>query len=237
MLDRVRKRILTGFLTVIPILITIWIVDLVLSFLISAGRPFVTTLARSIRPRAPELADLLLRGWFQSSVAVLIVLVLLYALGVVTTIVVGRRLLAAFDSLMERIPFVQTIYGAARKLISSFQQAPSGQQRVVLIEFPSAEMKAIGLVTRRFRAADTGQELAAVYVPTTPNPTSGYIEVVPIERLVWLDWTTNEAMQFIISGGTVAPDHIDFMPNLPNIATDPAAAPTPAGGAVSNVRL
>lgn len=226
MLERIRRRVLTGFLTVIPILITIWIVDLVLDFLIAAGRPLVTALAASIRPQAPDIADLLVRDWFHSLLAVLIVLMLLYALGVVTSIVVGRRLLAAFDSLMERIPLVQTVYGAARKLIATFQQAPAGSQRVVLIEFPSPEMKAVGLVTRTFRAADTGQELAAVYVPTTPNPTSGYIEVVPIERLVWLDWTTQEAMQFVISGGAVAPDRINFQPGRPPVMAAPAPAPT-----------
>jgi uncharacterized membrane protein len=102
------------------------------------------------------------------------------------------------------------VYGAARKLIATFQNAPAGEQRVVLIEFPSAEMKALGLVTRTFRAADTGQELAAVYVPTTPNPTSGYMEIVPVERLVWLDWSSNDAMQFIISGGTVAPEAMNY---------------------------
>jgi uncharacterized membrane protein len=160
------------------------------------------------------LADLLLADWFQSLLAALVTLIMLALLGGLTKAVLGRRLLAAVDALMARIPFVQTIYGAARQLIESFQQAPTDrQQRVVLIEFPSPEMKAVGLVTRTFCTADTGQELAAVYVPTTPNPTSGYLEVVPVERLVWLDWSTNEAMQFIISGGTVAPATIRYGPD------------------------
>jgi uncharacterized membrane protein len=218
--------VLTGFLTVIPILITVWIVDLVLDFLIAAGRPLVTALAASIRPQAPDIAGLLVRDWFHSLLAVLVVLVLLYALGVITTIVVGRRLLGAFDALMERIPIVQTIYGAARKLIATLQHAPAGSQRVVLIEFPTPEMKAVGLVTRTLRAADTGQELAVVYVPTTPNPTSGYIEIVPVERVVWLDWTTQEAMQFVISGGAVTPDRINFRPGPPPVLARPATAPT-----------
>lgn len=226
MLERIRTRILTGMLTVIPILITVWVVDLVLTFLIAVGRPLVRTLAASIRPQLPDLADLLLRDWFHSLLAVIIVLIGLYVLGVITTMFVGRQLLNAFHNLMERIPLVQTIYGAARKVIASFQQTPTGQQRVVLIEFPSAEMKAIGLVMRTFTAADTGQELAAVYVPTTPNPTSGYVELVPVERLVWLDWTTNDAMQFVMSGGMVAPDHINFRPGRP--AGQPAAAPAGA---------
>ena len=214
MIDRFQRNVLAGILAIIPILITVWVVSVVLNFLVSAGRPVVTGLARSIRPNMPDLADFLLTSGFQSFVAIVFALVILAALGAATKAVLGRRLFAAFDALMARIPFVQMIYGAARKLIASFQQAPTGQQRVVLIEFPSPEMKAIGLVTRTFRAADTGQELAAVYVPTTPNPTSGYLEVVPVEKLVWLDWTTNEAMQFIMSGGTVAPEQISYTSGL-----------------------
>lgn len=214
MVERFRRNVLTGFLTIIPILVTIWIVGIVLDFLIRTGRPVVATTARSLRPESPLLADLLLADWFQSLLAALVTLIMLALLGALTKAVLGRRLLGAVDALMARIPFVQTIYGAARQLIESFQRAPTDrQQRVVLIEFPSPDMKAVGLVTRTFCAADTGQELAAVYVPTTPNPTSGYLEVVPVERLVWLDWSTNEAMQFIISGGTVAPATIRYGPD------------------------
>ena len=217
MVERFRRNVLAGFLTIIPILITVWIVGIVLSFLIRLGRPVVMTAARSIRPESPVLADLLLTPWFQSLLAALVTLVMLALLGAFTKAVLGRRLLAMVDALMARIPLVQTIYGAARKLIESFQRAPTERdQRVVLIEFPSPHMKAVGLVTRTFRAADTGQELAAVYVPTTPNPTSGYLEVVPVERLVWLDWSTHEAMQFVISGGTVAPETIRYQPGPPS---------------------
>ncbi|GAD59563.1 DUF502 domain-containing protein [Brevundimonas abyssalis] len=81
---------------------------------------------------------------------------------------------------------------------------------MVLIEFPSPEMRTVGLVTQRFRASDTGEELAAVYVPTTPNPTSGYVEIVPVERLVWLDWTLNEAIQFIVSAGVISPETVKY---------------------------
>jgi len=210
MKERIQKNILAGILAVIPVLVTVWIVDLVLNVLIASGLPFVAALAGWVRPYSSELADLLLTAGFQSATAIVITLVLLYILGAFTTAVVGRRLLSLIDRIVERIPFIQMIYGATRKLIATFQYAPPGQQRVVLIEFPSPEMKAVGLVTRVFRAADTGREVAAVYVPTTPNPTSGYLEVVPIERLVWLDWSTNDAMQFVISGGTVAPDRINY---------------------------
>jgi uncharacterized membrane protein len=124
--------------------------------------------------------------------------------------VLGQRLLRWFEALVGRIPLASTIYGSARKLLDILQTQPDGTQRVVLIDFPHAEMKSVGFVTRVLRDEATGAELAAVYVPTTPNPTSGYLEVVPMEKLIATDWTVDQAMTFIISGGAVSPDRIPF---------------------------
>jgi uncharacterized membrane protein len=98
-----------------------------------------------------------------------------------------------------------------KKLITVLGDQPKGNvQRVVLINFPSSEMKTVGLVTRTMRDKTTGRELAAVYVPTTPNPTSGYLEIVPIENVVSTDWTMDEAMAFIVSGGAIAPETVTY---------------------------
>jgi len=126
--------------------------------------------------------------------------------------VIGQRLLGWFEAVVARIPLASTIYGSARKLLDILQTKPDGTQRVVLIDFPHAEMKSIGFVTRVIREHGTGRELAAVYVPTTPNPTSGYLEIVPVEKMTPTDWTVDQAMSFIISGGAVAPDTIPFTP-------------------------
>ncbi|PWR21913.1 DUF502 domain-containing protein [Zavarzinia compransoris] len=209
-MERIRRNIVTGLLASLPLLLTAWIVKIVFDFLVAAGRPVVLGFAAGLTDRAPEVADLLRQDWFQSLLAAIVTLFALYLLGALTTAMVGRRLWHLFDRLMARIPFVEAVYGAVRKLITSFQQAPAGQQRVVLIEFPSPDMKTIGFVTKVFTTSDTGREVAAVYVPTAPNPTSGYMELVPVEKLVWLDWTANEAMQFILSGGTAAPDRLTF---------------------------
>jgi uncharacterized membrane protein len=71
-------------------------------------------------------------------------------------------------------------------------------------------MKTVGLVTRYFVDEDTGEELASVYVPTAPNPAGGYLEIVPVIELVPLDWTVDQAMSFVFSGGTTAPERIRF---------------------------
>jgi uncharacterized membrane protein len=137
-------------------------------------------------------------------------LVSLYLVGWFVSRVVGRRLLNAFESTVDRLPMIQNVYGLVKKLISALQKKPDKVQRVVLIEFPSPEMKTVGFVTRTMRDRETGEELAAVYVPTTPNPTSGYLEIVPVCKLVSTDWNIDEAMNFIISGGAVAPDQVPY---------------------------
>jgi uncharacterized membrane protein len=134
----------------------------------------------------------------------------LYGLGWLANRVVGKRLLSAVDALIDRIPLVKAIYGGTKKLLSVLQTKPDGAQRVVLIDFPHRQMKVIGFVTRVIREEGTGRELAAVYVPTTPNPTSGYLEIVPVEFLTPTDWTVDQAMAFIISGGAVSPEEIPF---------------------------
>jgi uncharacterized membrane protein len=210
MLAKIRRNLVAGILTAIPILVTVWVISFLVGLLVALGSPFVRAYVSWLRIHSPTLAEGFSAQWFQGTISVAIVLAALYVLGEIATAVAGRRLLGAFDYLMARIPIVQSIYGAARQLVSSFQNKPGGSQRVVLIEFPSPQMKTVGLVTRIFNDADTGEEIAAVYVPTTPNPTSGYMELVPTSRLVMLDWTINEAMTFIMSGGAAAPPKLNY---------------------------
>lgn len=210
MLAKLQRNIIAGVLIVIPIWVTVWVLTFLIDLLIQFGRPMALQFAALIAPSAPHLAAALQDVWLQDLLAVTIVVLGLLGLGVVGRQVIGRRLLEAFDKLMARIPLVQSIYGAARKLIQTVQTRPEGHQRVVLIEFPSPGMKVVGLVTRTFTDPATGVEIAAVYVPTTPNPSSGYVELVPSADLVPLDWTVNEALTFIISGGAVAPSSFRY---------------------------
>jgi uncharacterized membrane protein len=205
-----KRYLITGILAMIPI----WITWVVFSFLFSQlskfGRPWVRGLSRGLEQTSPTLADWLLTPWFQSILAALVTLVLLYLLGWFTTRVLGRRLFAMAESLIGRIPLVQTVYGSTKKLIATLQQKPEQVKRVVLIEFPTPEMRAVGFVTQVLTDESTGRKLAAVYVPTTPNPTSGYLEIVPLDRIVSTDWTVDEAMTFIMSGGTISPGGINY---------------------------
>jgi uncharacterized membrane protein len=226
MLAKIRRNLVAGILTAIPILITVWVISILVGLLVWLGSPFVKAYVDWLQIHSPTLAKGFTAPWFQGAISVAIVLAALYVLGEVATMVAGRRILAAFDYLMARIPVVQSIYGAARQLVSSFQTNPGGSQRVVLIEFPSPEMKTVGLVTRIFNDADSGEEIAAVYVPTTPNPTSGYMELVPTSRLVMLDWTINEAMTFIMSGGAAAPPKLNYSMSARMAASELSKAKT-----------
>ena len=105
----------------------------------------------------------------------------------------------------------KNVYGSVKQLTTVLQGKPAGNvERIVLLNFPSRDMKSVGIVTRVFNDAGTGRELAAVYVPTTPVPTSGYLEIVPLDQLTPTDWTMDEAMNFVVSGGAVAPSRIFY---------------------------
>ena len=205
-----KRYILSGLLTIIPLWVTWLLFEFIFRRLSEFGQPWVRVLAANIREDTPVIARLLLEPWFQNVLAVVLVLLALYLLGWMVSRVVGRRVLNAFESLVDRLPGVQKIYGSVKQLVTVLQQKPTDVQRVVLIDFPSADLKAVGLVTRTLVDAETGDRLAAVYVPTTPNPTSGYLEIVPIERITSTDWTVDEAMNFLISGGAVGPDTINY---------------------------
>jgi uncharacterized membrane protein len=215
----IQRYLLTGLLTVIPLWLT-WIVfEFVLRQLSKLSAPLVGAMAR-----VPGFGALLESEGLRFFLAVALTILSLYLLGWAANRVVGLRMLAMVDSVMARIPLVQSIYGGTKKLLAVLQTKPEGAQRVVLVEFPNKDMRAIGFVTRILREEGTDRELAAVYVPTTPNPTSGYLEIVPVERLTQTDWTVDQAMAFIISGGAMAPASVpqhrrdDVLPPRPPAA-------------------
>ena len=205
-----KRYIISGFVTVIPL----WVSWLVLEFtfrkLSKFGKPLVLTISTNIQDEVPRFSQLLLQTWFLELLGFLVVVIGLYVLGWMVNRVVGKQLLNFFERLVDRLPLVHRIYGSVKRLISALQTEPDEVERVVLIEFPNESMKTIGLVTRTMTDSDTGQKLAAVYVPTTPNPTSGYLEIVPVNRLVSTDWTIELSMNLVVSGGAIGPERFAF---------------------------
>lgn len=205
----VQRYLITGLLTFIPIWLTWLVFKFIFSFLSEVSAPWVAALFAGLSNAFPGAAGWLSQAWLQSILAFVSTIVALYLIGFATNRVIGQRLLGGFDYLMSRIPLVHTIYGGTKKLMSLMQNKPTGMQRVVLINFPSPELKSIGFVTRIFQDS-SGRELAAVYVPTTPNPTGGYLEIVPLDKLIAVDWSVDQAMAFLLSGGAVGPDKLPF---------------------------
>ena len=208
----VQKLFITGLLTLLPIWLTWVVIKFVFVLLSDISKPWVEPLSHRIAATFPQSLGWFNGLWVQNTIAMVATLFVILAVGALTRRVVGQRLLRWLEALVARIPLANTIYGSARKLLDILQTKPDGTQRVVLIDFPHNEMKTLGFVTRVMREIGTGRELAAVYVPTTPNPTSGYLEIVPMEKITPTDWTVDQAMSFIISGGAVAPDAIPFAP-------------------------
>ncbi|MBS0383014.1 MAG: DUF502 domain-containing protein [Proteobacteria bacterium] len=203
----VKRYLLTGLLAFIPVWITWVVFKFVFTLLAGVGAPLVSGIIGLIGLGAPGAAKALNSDWLIPILAFILTLLALYLLGWLSTRVIGRRILGTIDTFLQKLPLVHTIYGGVKKLMTLMRNKPGGTQRVVLIDFPSPELKSIGFVTRTFIDA-AGREIAAVYVPTTPNPTGGYLELVPTERLIMTDWSMDQAMAFIVSGGAVGPEEL-----------------------------
>lgn len=205
-----QRLFLTGLLTLLPIWLTWVVVKFVFVLLSGISSPLVVPLSEQIAASFPHYLGWIKVEWMQDIIALAATLLVILSVGVLSRRVIGQRLLRWFGAVIRRIPLASIIYDSAKKLLDMLQTEPGSTQRVVLIDFPHRDMKSVGLVTRVMKEEGSGRELAAVYVPTTPNPTSGYLEIVPVELLTPTDWTVDQAMSFIISGGAVAPETMPF---------------------------
>jgi uncharacterized membrane protein len=199
-----QRNILAGLITAGPLFVTWLVFSFVLGALAKAGLPLVELLA-AIFP-----GDWLSQPWIQSSLAILLTLVVLYLLGRVTSLVIGRQALNVFEALLDRLPFVAKVYTSVRQLIDSMMAKKDSGQRVVLIDFPIAGQKSIGFLTRTLVDSTTGQVLAAVLLPNAINPTSALLQIVPADRVTETDLTMEQAMSMLMTGGAVAPETIRF---------------------------
>jgi len=207
---RLQHLFLSGLLTLIPIWLTWIVIKFVFTLLSDLSKPLIGPVSVSIAGWFPKTMGWIHASAVQDSIGLVATLALILLVGWLARRVFGQRALGWLEALVLRIPLAGTVYSSARKLLDILQTKPDGTQRVVLIDFPNPNMKAVGLVTRVIRDQHSGRELAAVYVPTTPNPTSGYLEIVPLDEITPTDWTVDQAMSFIISGGATAPDSVSF---------------------------
>jgi len=210
--DNFQGNLLAGLLTIAP-LIAVWLVfQFFLDLLSQAGHPLAVALTDFLNIHVPVLKPLLASEAIRWLIAIIVALLALYSIGAIASRVVGQRLIQLFEKIITRIPLVQTIYLAAKKLVDVLRQTPESAQRVVLIDFPHEGLKTLAFVMRVYPDAKTGEELATVFVPTSPNPTTGYLEIIPMAKLIVTDIPTDQAMAMILSGGAVAPEGLSISP-------------------------
>ena len=138
-------------------------------------------------------------------IEILISLIFITIVGGLSLSFLGKRILKLIDDLFKRIPFLRTIYSAIVQMTETFSKKDNDKKSVVLIEYPRKGVWAVGFATKENTgemAKKTNKKLINVFVPTTPNPTSGFLLMFPIEDVIYLDMTFEEASKFIVSAGT-----------------------------------
>ena len=138
-------------------------------------------------------------------IEILISIILITIVGGLSLSFLGKRILKLIDDLFKRIPFLRTIYSAILQMTESFSNKDNDKKSVVLIEYPRKGVWAVGFATKENKgemADKTKQKLINVFVPTTPNPTSGFLLMFPIEDVIYLNMSFEEASKFIVSAGT-----------------------------------
>jgi uncharacterized membrane protein len=192
-----RRYLVAGVLVWLPILATIWVI----TFIIDLTDRLLLFLPEPYRPQA-------LVGFRLPGLGIVLALVVLLVTGLLVTNFLGRRIVTYWENLMKRIPLVRSVYGGVRSFAESVFSTKNTFRKVVMVEYPRLGMWSIGFVTSEDIAevsAKTGQQQMCVYVPTTPNPTSGLIVMVPREQVVELDMSVDQAMRMIITCGVVVP--------------------------------
>ena len=138
-------------------------------------------------------------------IEILISIILITIVGGLSLSFLGKRILKLIDDLFKRIPFLRAIYSAIVQMTETFSNKDNDKKSVVLIEYPRKGVWAVGFATKENKsemAKKTNQKLINVFVPTTPNPTSGFLLMFPLDEVIYLDMTFEEASKFIVSAGT-----------------------------------
>ncbi|MGD0732475.1 MAG: DUF502 domain-containing protein [Terracidiphilus sp.] len=216
-LGSMQRNILAGVITIGPLFVTYLIFSFLLGVLAKAGLPLVQLFAAIF----PE--SWLSEPWLQSVLAILLTLVVLYAVGSVTAQVLGRQLFNLFEAVLERLPFVAKVYSSVRQLIDSMMAKKESSQRVVLVDFPIPGQKSIGFLTRTFTDTVSGEPLAAVLLPNAINPTSAFLQILPICKVTETDLNMEQAMSMLMTGGAVGPATLLF--SQPVLVVEEEATP------------
>ena len=190
-----KHYLITGLLSILPIALTYWIILKLFQFFSNPGAKIVAIIFKNHVPQyIPELAGFILTISF------------IYLTGLLISNVLGKQIYVWLESILSRIPFVNTVYRTIKQ-ITSHLSGPNRQafKKVVFIEYPREGIWTIGMVTGESRNKSGGLYYH-IFVPTTPNPTSGYLLYIPKKDTRRTEISIEEGMKIIISGGMLAPE-------------------------------
>ena len=191
---KLRNYFVTGVIVLIPIGFTLYLSKFLINFstkLVPAGLNPNTYLPYSI-----------------PGIEIILTIIFITIVGGLSLSFIGKKFLQLVDDLFKRIPILRTIYSAIGQMTDSFREQEGNKKSVVLVEYPRKGSWAVGFATKENTGeikTKTKLNLVNVFVPTTPNPTSGFLLMIPKEELVYLDMTFEEASKFIVSAGTSNP--------------------------------
>jgi len=188
---RLRNYFITGAIVLIPIGITIFLT----LFIVKISSSF---LPKKINPNHYLPFDI-------PGIEILITVILITFIGGLSLSFFGKKFLELFNSILKKIPILRTIYSAVGQLTESFTKSDGTQKSVVILEYPRKGIWVVGFATKENTgeiSKKTNEELVNIFVPTTPNPTSGFLLMVPKKDIKYLDMSFEEASRFIVSAGT-----------------------------------
>ena len=189
--SRIRNNFIAGIVVLIPIGITLY---LTLFFIKISGN----IIPKEINPNNYLPFNI-------PGVEILIALIFITFVGWLSLSFLGKKFFEIFNNILKKIPILRTIYSAIGQMTESLTSSKNNQKSVVLLEYPRKEVWAVGFATNDNRGIikdKVGKELVNVFVPTTPNPTSGFLLMVPKKDLIYLDVSFEQASKFIVSAGT-----------------------------------
>ena len=192
---KLRNYFIAGVVVLIPIGITVYLT----LFLISISSKI---LPKEINPNYYLPYNI-------PGLEILISVILITLTGWLSVSFLGKKLLELFNNILKRIPILRTIYSAFGQMLELFKKSDDSKKNVVLVEYPRKDTWAVGFATKKNSGTikdKTKKNLINVFVPTTPNPTSGFLLMFPEEDVIYLDLTFEEASKFIVSAGTSNPD-------------------------------
>lgn len=222
-MGHVRGHLLRGLLLALPMVITIWLLRILFGLLTESVTPWVLAVLRGMGVHAIE-------GWHARAavpvIGIVLTLLVIYLIGLIAANFAGRRLLDLIEAGILKIPLVKTIYGSSRQLLDAINVGNQGAfSRVVLVEYPRLGVWTLGFVTNENTSTlDTRNgavPAVLVFFPTTPNPTSGWLAVVPCRDILDLDMTVEEGVKLVVSGGIVSPGRLESRIRRPEVSRAP----------------